>query len=196
MYHNLVQTECDRVGAVAIAPTFDFYRFAGFGHFGGKWRPDLALIEVVQKCMPALSLAQKPFVLLGHSEGAQFVSRFALVYPKAIKRVAISGTDEVCWPDTKLMFPFGTGPDKGMAGGLPPLSADSWLDVPTLMVVGTKDVKADIAVSEKWVIAVNRYAQEKGRSERVFFVKNEGGVHSLRSNFPLIQNWLEQGFVR
>jgi pimeloyl-ACP methyl ester carboxylesterase len=194
LYQDLVQAECDRLGVVAIAPTFDPHRFWGFGHFGGKWRPDLALIEAIQSNAPRLHLANKPCLLLGHSEGAQFVGRFALVHPDGVRRVAMSGTDELCWPDQGQIFPFGTGPNPEMPG-LPALTADSWLNVPTLLIVGTDDHKANIAISEKWAAAVNDYAAKRGRSERVTFLRNPGGLHSLKSNYPMIQNWLQQGLT-
>lgn len=193
-YAGLVQDECNRLGAVAIAPTFDAHRFWGFGHFGGKWRSDLALIEIIQHTAKVLHLKDEPIVMVGHSEGAQFVSRFVLVHPSGVKRAAISGTDELARPDNSIAFPFGTGPNPDMVGGLPPLSPAAWLKVPTLLIVGTNDHKANIKISEKWAADVNQFAKSHGIPERLPFIKNEGGVHSLRSNYPRIRDWLARGF--
>ena len=194
LYAREIQAECDRLGVVGIAPTFDPHRFWGFGHFGGKIRPDLILIEAIQTIKRPLFLADKPVVIFGHSEGAQFTNRFTLVHWQSVQRAAMSGTDELCFPDPNLIFPFGTKHNPDMQGGLPALSPAAWLKVPTTLVVGTNDHKANIAISESWAKAMDKYAEENGYKESVRFIRHEGGIHSMQNNLPLFQDWLAEGF--
>ena len=195
LYLQQLQAECDRLQVVGISPTFDPHRFWGFGHLGGKWRPDHALIEAIQETVKPMYLDNKPCLLFGHSEGAQFVSRFTLLHSQSVARVAISGTDELCFPDYNQPFPFGLGANPAFHIESSSLSPSAYLKVPTLLVVGTADHKANIQISENWANAINDYAQENRLSQRVTFIRNEGGLHSLNSNFKYVQQWLDAEFL-
>jgi pimeloyl-ACP methyl ester carboxylesterase len=114
--------------AVAVAPLFDADRFPRWVYqFGGlgdpiategrtrlRLRPDerrtgrlvLALIEALrqQEGRPDM-----PYYLIGHSAGAQFLSRFAAFYPQEAVRIVLANPGSYVAPSWDARYPYGFG---------------------------------------------------------------------------------------
>ena len=70
-------------------------------------RSDLVLNEIVQAFQNAYSLKERTFSLYGYSGGGQFVSRYMMLYPEKLKRVALGGAGSLLFPLHEPNYPFG-----------------------------------------------------------------------------------------
>lgn len=82
-----------------------------------------------------------PYYLMGHSAGAQALSRLAAFTPGAARHILIANPSTHLWPTRSERFPFGFG-------GLPePLANDAairrYLAQPITIVLGTADINRD-----------------------------------------------------
>ncbi len=120
-YRDHARSLADRVCAIVVAPQFDPNDFRAMtistaaSTFAASNASPLARRTV--DLIPALvSWAQDaagqpgmPYILLGHSAGAQFVDRVAAYAPVAAVRVVIANPSTWVLPDTKTAVPFGFG---------------------------------------------------------------------------------------
>jgi pimeloyl-ACP methyl ester carboxylesterase len=169
----------ERLGMIVVAPLFDRERFPGWRYqMGGivrerraageqqvepeaRWfgRTLLALVAAVRSAEAA---PQLPYSFIGHSGGAQALSRVAAFVPTEARRIVLANPGTYLWPARDLTFPFGFG-------GLPErLQNDAMLErylaQPLVILLGTADVRqdADLNMSEAAMAqGPNRY--ERGR---------------------------------
>lgn len=125
-YRNHARPLADRVCAIVVAPQFDQRRFprdeyqyggvksaslasgASATSAGGRRTVDL-IPELVTWARDAAGQTELPYILLGHSAGAQFVDRVAAYAPVAAARVVVANPSTWVLPDTKTAIPFGFG---------------------------------------------------------------------------------------
>ncbi len=154
----------DAIGGTLIAPLFNKQRFRGYqqlGNSGKGFRSDLALQRLIAEVCAFLQRPPGPLVMFGYSGGGQFVHRYAMAYPRQVKRMAIAAAGWFTFPQMDLRFPFGTS----QSTALPDLNFDAsrFLKIPTLVLVGEKDVVRDKAFNRQKEI--NRQ-QGRNRHER------------------------------
>lgn len=117
-YRNAARPLADRLCMIVAAPLFDLQRFptwryqkGGLAHKGriepaASWTghivPKLATWLQQNEGNPAL-----PYFLIGHSGGAQFLSRVAAVIPNQAQRIVIANPSTYVLPSTKEAPPFG-----------------------------------------------------------------------------------------
>jgi pimeloyl-ACP methyl ester carboxylesterase len=150
----------ERHGLLLVAPHFDRERFPTWRYQAGgiaryarppesrppqmepesRWtaRMLLELIEAVRREENAPDL---PYYLIGHSAGAQLLSRFAALVPNAARRIVIANPSTYVWPTRDAHFPFGFG-------GLPDAIGSEeairrYLAQPVTIFLGTSDVARD-----------------------------------------------------
>jgi pimeloyl-ACP methyl ester carboxylesterase len=125
-YRNHARPLADRVCAIVVAPQFDQRRFPRDEYqYGGVKSASLAsgasatsavgrrtvdlIPEFVTWAREAAGQTELPYILLGHSAGAQFVDRVAAYAPVPAARVVVANPSTWVLPDTKTAIPFGFG---------------------------------------------------------------------------------------
>lgn len=144
-YRDHAQPLADRLCAFIVAPEFDkerfprdFYQFGGVapaGHYvppGG--RPVDLVAPLVAWARQAAGNPALPYVLIGHSAGAQFVGRVAAFTPTDAARIVIANPSTWVMPNTADDVPDGFGgvPDADQA-------LRAYLALPILVLLGQDD---------------------------------------------------------
>lgn len=166
----------DRHGFLVVVPLFDRARFPTWRYqHGGMVRAPAAgtlhveaedewtgrlLIKIVEAVRSLESAPGLAYYLLGHSGGAQALSRVAGFMPTGAQRLVLANPGTWLWPSRDARFPDGYG-------GLPlPYSSDEtlrrYLAQPLTLLLGTADVKQDADLSMRPGAA----AQGANRHER------------------------------
>lgn len=150
----------DRHGFLLVAPLFDRERFPTWRYQAGGiaryarvpesasletearslWTATL-LVELIERIREDERRPHLPYFLLGHSAGAQLLSRFAAFVPNTAERIVIANPSTYVWPTRDARFPFGFG-------GLPDaVGSDEamrrYLAQPVTLLLGSADVKRD-----------------------------------------------------
>lgn len=173
----------DELGLVLVAPHFSRSRFPDYQRMGRPerlgpgGRADHMLLRIVHAVRTEFGLPAQPFLLMGHSGGAQFTLRFALAHAPHVAAYALSAPGNYCWPDTARRFPHGAAPNRSFPDLQPSLAA--LLQRPGLVLVGASDVERDDALrqgeridtqqgrtrferAQRWVAAMHERAAEQG----------------------------------
>ena len=177
-YRDHASAIAERHGFLVIAPLFDRKRFPVWRYQAGgvvrgenaagtlevepeaQWtgRLFLRIIEAVRAMEPVVDA---PYYLLGHSGGAQSLSRVAGVMQTGAQRIVIANPGTYLWPSREARFPDGFA-------GLPlPWSSDDalrrYLAQPLTLLLGTADVKQDADLSMRdGVVAQGANRYERG----------------------------------
>jgi pimeloyl-ACP methyl ester carboxylesterase len=178
----------DELGLVLVAPHFSRSRFPDYQRMGrprrlgAGGRADHMLLRIVHAARAEFGLPAQPFLLVGHSGGAQFALRFALVHAAQVAGYALSAPGSYCWPDMAQRFPLGAAPNRAFPDLHPSLEA--LLRRPGLVLVGARDVERDdtlrqgqridaqqghtrIERAQRWVAAMRQCATERGMAAAV-----------------------------
>ncbi len=187
----------DRLGAILVAPFFSKERHRGFQWletWKGGGRADLVLNSFVAKVASTYGGDADRLILFGFSGGGQFCHRFAMLHPSHVACVVTVAAGWYTFPDDAA-FPLGTSPDS--SGRIRP-DLNSFLKVPTLVAVGSRDTERNetlnrrpeidelqgpnrVVRAQRWVAAVNAAAATRGISPlpaRIHLLKGAG--HALK----------------
>jgi pimeloyl-ACP methyl ester carboxylesterase len=190
----------DELGLVLVAPHFSRSRFPDYqrlgrpGRLGAGGRADTMLLRIVETVRVEFGLARQPFLLVGHSGGAQFALRFAVTHADHVAGYVLSAPGSYCWPDEARRFPAGVGRCRSFSDLHPSLGA--LLALPGLVLVGSRDVSRDDALRQgghidalqgptrverarRWVAAMNACSTRFGNSSAVRLEIVEGYGHSF-----------------
>jgi pimeloyl-ACP methyl ester carboxylesterase len=179
----------DRYGLLVIAPRFDRERFPTWRYQGGgiarygdpidsrslqlepesQWTARL-LIELIERIRVEENRPDLPYYLLGHSAGAQLLSRFAAFVPNAARRIVIANPSTYLWPTRDIGFPYGFGALPDALGNDEAIRR--YLAQPVTIFLGTADVTrgANLNVSES---AMRQGPNRYQRGLRVFHTARE-----------------------
>lgn len=151
-----------------IAPLFTPKPFGRYQQMRARRRgetpSDKALIALLEAIATDYGIATDKVRLFGFSGGAQMAHRFAMFYPERVTRLCVASAGWYCLPRTDLAYPYGIG---GTAGET--LVGPQFLDIPTTVIVGNRDVRIDDSVRQDAVIVAH---QGKNRLRRAHgFVK-------------------------
>lgn len=173
----------DELGLVLVAPHFSRSRFPDYQRMGrprrlgAGGRADRMLLRIVHAVRADFGLPAQPFLLVGHSGGAQFALRFALAHAAHVAGYVLSAPGSYCWPDMALRFPLGAAPSRAFPDLRPSFAA--LLRRPGLVLVGARDVERGDALrqgqridaqqghtrierAQRWVAAMQQCAAERG----------------------------------
>jgi pimeloyl-ACP methyl ester carboxylesterase len=148
---------------VLVAPHFSHSRFPDYQRMGRPerlgpgGRADHMLLRIARVVRAEHGLPEQPFLLIGHSGGAQFALRFALTQPASVAAYVLSAPGSYCWPDLSRRFPHGMAPSRAFPDLRPDLAA--LLQRPGLVLVGERDVERDEALRQG-----ERIDAQQGRS--------------------------------
>jgi pimeloyl-ACP methyl ester carboxylesterase len=139
----------DALCATEVAPLFDERRFptwryqkGGIVHAGSllpsaEWTGNLLLI-LIDWVGNSEGQPQLPYYLIGHSGGAQFLSRFAAFIPNTARRIVIANPSTYVLPDLEVEAPF------GFKGVYPPEGGEAalrnYLAQPVTILLGQEDL--------------------------------------------------------
>lgn len=170
----------ESLGCALLAPLMAEETAAGYQRLGwgrGERRADLLLDACIADLEARLSRSFPRLALWGFSGGAQFAHRYALSQPQRVAAQVLGAAGWYTWPDPALRFPYGVS-----ARGLraqQTLDLEGFLRIPTLVVVGSRDVVRDDATrtgprldeqqghhrlerARRWVAAINAAALQRG----------------------------------
>jgi len=190
----------DRHGFLVIAPFFDSRRFPTWRYqHGGIVRPTKSadgsvlhveaealwtgrvLLKIVDAVRTLEGTADAPYYMLGHSGGAQALSRVAGVMSTGAQRIVITNAGTYLWPTRGMRFPDGFG-------GLPPQWSNDdgirrYLAQPLTLLLGTADVRQDADLSTR----ASAMAQGANRYERGLNAYKTAQAAALARGWPF--NW-------
>ena len=140
----------ESIGGTVIAPVFGKKRFSGYQRLKPSKqdiRSDLAFQQLISHARDRFGVPQTSVVLFGYSGGGQFVHRYAMAYPRHVKRIAIAAPGWFTFPDKRIRFPRGISE----TSTLPDLTFDSsrFLKIPSLVLVGDNDVDRDKSLNQR-----------------------------------------------
>jgi pimeloyl-ACP methyl ester carboxylesterase len=179
-----------------VAPLFEKGRFGQYQQMlakPGQQRSDLALLRLLDQLNHEWGVEADKIYLFGFSGGAQFVHRFALLYPERVAAVVAVSAGWYVMPDTQAEWPYGIG------SGCPrPVTLADALAVPMTIAVGEQDLRLDGSVrqspqinmiqgetrvrrAKRWSKAMNFIANELHGAPSVELKLLAGGVHDFGS---------------
>ena len=119
-YRDRARPLADKLCAFVVAPKFDQHRFprdryqlggvVEHGHFVPPGsRPVDLVAPLVAWARSAAGQSDMPYVLVGHSAGAQFVGRVAAFTPNKAAAIVLANPSTWVMPSTDSSVPFGFG---------------------------------------------------------------------------------------
>ncbi|KAF7198598.1 hypothetical protein HII31_00337 [Pseudocercospora fuligena] len=178
---------------------------------GGTLQADSRLLDILNEInhiWPGIST--DPVMLMGFSGGAQFVNRFAYLYPERLRGVVIAAPGKTTKLKTGLKWPDGVADVSAIFDGME-VEVERFreeLSGKVLMVVGKEDVMGEDMMELKDFLAGRKRSDGK-RTSRVEGLKElrrnweEGGIevdfevmdgvgHEYAGLLPVILKWLEE----
>lgn len=189
---------CEAAGYVLAAPCFDrdsFPDYQRLGRPGRGSRADHALDAMVQDLRIVSGLLLGNVSLFGYSGGGQFAHRYVMAHPKRVTRAIVAAPGWYTFPDRERPYPYGARVGRRLEGVR--MDADTFLQVPVLVVVGEEDDalhaenlrreprldqqqgRSRLERGLRWVRAMNDAAVELGYAPRVRFGLLPGAGHSF-----------------
>lgn len=119
-YRDHTRALGDKLGAIIVAPRFresefsiDRYQLGGI-RVDGKLQPEETWTgRLVPKLVAAVRRMEgdddRPYYLIGHSGGGQFLIRLAAFNPHEAERIVVANAGTQVFPTRDLNFPFGFG---------------------------------------------------------------------------------------
>jgi len=145
-----------------IAPLFERERFGKYQQLvtrrPNETRSDEGLFALLADLSARKGIATDRILLFGFSGGAQMAHRVTMFHPGRVERLCIAAAGWYLMPDKDLAYPYGLG-----EGCPTDARASEFLDVPTTVIVGDRDIRIDEAVCQD-AIVVSR--QGSNRLER------------------------------
>lgn len=142
--------QAEKYGAIIIAPYFpkeNFPRYQRLGKSAKEGRADQAFDHIIQDACEWLQQAFAPLRIFGFSGGGQFGHRYAMFYPKRVETLVLAAPGWFTFPDPDQHYPLGLRSTKEW----PKLhfSAERFLKIPTLVVVGEEDDLRDADLNKE-----------------------------------------------
>lgn len=138
----------DQLGAIVVAPRFDLERFSTHAYQAAGLFKDGKLLpreewtvsfipQIVDEIRRRERSPDKPYYLIGHSAGGQFVERLAAMTPSDAKRIVATNPGSHIFPTRDVRYPHGFG-------GLPEELSNNealkrYLAQPLTLYLGTAD---------------------------------------------------------
>lgn len=172
-YRDHARPLADRLCAVAVAPLFDkqrfprdLYQYGGIAQDGraastGHRTVDL-LAPLVAWIRAAVGAPQMPYVLLGHSAGAQFIDRAAAFTTTEAARIVVANPSTWVMPSLTEAIPFGF---RGVEpAGRAEAALRSYLARPLIVLLGQADTSTHNLAMSPEAMAQGPYRLARGRN--------------------------------
>jgi dienelactone hydrolase len=172
-YRDRARPLADRFCAVVAAPLFDkqrfprdFYQYGGMVPEGGTVRAQNRTVDLVSPLAAwvrtALGSAHLPYVLLGHSAGAQFADRVAAFTATDAARIVLANPSTWVMPSTTDAAPFGFGGIGSQGDAQHALQA--YLGRPVTILLGQADTGTHNLAMSPEAMAQGPYRLARGRN--------------------------------
>lgn len=206
-YRNNSRGFADEHGRIVVVPEFDAERFPNRRYqMGGVFRADGSLADpaertyafipqIVEYVRQREGTPQLPWILLGYSAGAQFVSRMAAFLDTDAERLVAMSPGSALFPTRDLDFGLGFG-------GLPERYGSDdrirrYLALPMTVSIGTADTEEDqlpggraaeqgvhrYARNLRWFVSAMELAHDQGWEFNWRLVLHDGAGHPHRQMF-------------
>ena len=148
-YRDYAMPLADRQGAMVAAPLFDTNRFASHLYpRGGIFRKDGSLrpredwsitwtTRILRQVLEGEGNPARPYYLIGHSAGAQLLSRYVALEPIQARRVVVANAGTYAFPRADWEWPYGFGNLPGGFGSEDQLK--KFLSAPLTVCLGQAD---------------------------------------------------------
>jgi poly(3-hydroxybutyrate) depolymerase len=192
-YRDHARRLADKVCAIVVAPKFNkgrfplnMYQYGGISDHGrlfpvGNRSVDL-VAPIVAWAQEAAGQKGMPYVLIGHSAGAQFLSRVAAYTHQNAARIVVANPSTWVMPNAGISAPFGFSDIKPSPGE----ALRAYLAQPILVALGGIDTG-----SEELDVTVDGMAQGANRLVRGHnafnMAKEAAGSHGWPFNWSLIE---------
>jgi pimeloyl-ACP methyl ester carboxylesterase len=178
-----------------VAPLFERERFGKYQQLlarrPGETPSDEGLFALLADLASRKGLAQGKMLLFGFSGGAQMAHRVMMLHPERVDRLCVASAGWYLLPDPDLPYPYGFGEGCPVAA-----SGSAYLDVPTTVIVGDRDIRIDEAVCQDamivsrqgrnrlqraraWIALLADRSRALGRAPRARLVTLESGTHDF-----------------
>lgn len=172
-YRDHARSLANRLCAIVVSPEFDKARFPtelyqhGGVSQGGVFvsagsRPVDLVAPLVAWAQAAAGQPGMPFILIGHSAGAQFLSRVAAFTPTNAARIVIANPSTWVMPNTDTAAPYGfgrVGTSKNAEDAL-----RGYLGRPVTVLLGLDDTGSQNLASDPSAMAQGPYRLARGRT--------------------------------
>lgn len=172
-YRDHARPLANRLCAIVVAPEFDkarfptdLYQYGGVSQGGAFVPPGTRSVDLVA---PLATWAQAaagqpgmPFILIGHSAGAQFLSRVAAFTPTNAVRIVIANPSTWVMPNTDATVPYAFG-----RVGTPKNAEDAlraYLARPVTVLLGQDDTGSQNLTSDRSATVQGPYRLARGRN--------------------------------
>lgn len=194
-YRDNAKVLADRLGMIVVAPHFDKQRFRTDSfQYGGivekgllrpreTWTADL-LLELANIIRAAEGNPAQKSYFVGHSAGAQLLSRIAAFSQIGATRIVISNPSSHVFPDLSRQFPYGFGGPTASLGGVEHMKI--YLAQPITVFVGKNDLGSEHRDDSQGAVA-----QGVTRYERSINYYNAGRGLAERNGWPFAWRLVE-----
>ena len=186
---RLLASQADVTGRTIVLPVFDRTSWPRFQRAAGKDRADWALLSLLEILRSEGWIGDATPDMSGFSGGAQFVHRFAWLYPDVVGRLCLVAPGWWTFPDMRGVYPYamGTGcPNDTAAAFRLRANLMRFLDRDITVMVGELDVQQDrnlrqdpyvmeqqgsnrVVRARMWTAAALRASRRLGLSPRIRF---------------------------
>jgi poly(3-hydroxybutyrate) depolymerase len=172
-YRDRARPLADRLCAIVVAPLFDkerfprdLYQYGGIVRNGAMAKPGDRTVDLIQPLVAwartAVGSPQMPYVLLGHSAGAQFVDRVAAFTATDAARIVVANPSTWVMPNVTDAAPFGFGGVEPASYAAEALRA--YLAGPLIVLLGGADTGTHNLANSTQAMAQGPYRLARGRN--------------------------------
>ena len=201
VYANRWLDVAEKKGVAIIAPLFDAKTFPNYNRLNVKGpRADLRLLDILADASAKWSLDTEKFFIYGHSAGAQFTHRFAMVHPSRVAKGVASCAGNYTFPDPKVSYHYGTGAIRQTEGM--EFDIESFVQLSFSIIVGELDTDSKktggtnaqganrIERAKNFFHAMKKYAQTRNVPLRLRFALIPNVGHSSKRTTPWARKYL------
>lgn len=174
-------------GRVVIAPLFDKARWPRYQQAVVRGRADKALLRLIAELEAEGVVASQSFIFSGFSGGAQFVHRFAMLYPQLVEQLIVSSAGWYTMPDDRL-YPYGlSAPENRRAVDGLNDNLTRFLQIPITVTIGERDDKIDPNVRSNELVDAQqgKTRMERARSWTIDLLQRAEGL-GIDANIKLV----------
>ena len=188
-------------GVALVAPLFDKKTFPNYNRLNiKKTRADLKLLQIIEDLNVLWPVNTQKFFIYGHSAGAQFAHRFAMVHPNRIIKGVASCAGNYTFPDPAVKYHYGIGQIPGTNDI--EFNVDAFVQLHFAVIVGELDIDPNEAggteaqgknrIERAWNFynAMKEYAKNKEIPFNLQFAKISKVGHSSKGTTPWAKKYL------
>ncbi len=189
----------EKIRVAIVAPVFDSRVFPDYNGLNIQGpRADLKLLEIIKDANSIWPINTEKFYIYGHSAGAQFAHRFAMVHPERIVKGVASAAGNYTFPDANVPYLYGIKQTEE-ANDIK-FDVDAFAQLKFAVIVGALDTDPNVTDGTdaqgknraerawKFYRAMKKHAENNDIASKLRFAKIPKVGHDFRGTTP----WSEQ----